>query len=329
MYLKNVYLLLAASTVLLTACGSKDEAKSNKSESQIVAKVNDDEISVHQVNFQLARIGGLDEAHSKLASKKILSRLVEQQLLKEQALKAKLDRDPRIVQAIESSTDEILAQAYLDQQLSKASKPSTTDINNFYQDHPELFSNRRVFRLQELVIDSSKGKQAEIESNLKNFKDINEVASWLKSTGYKFSANSNVKSAEQLPMDLLKKLQPLKDGEMIVLPTTHTVNIVYLVASQAMPITSEKASPIIEQYLLNKTKTSLAKTQMDALKAQSKIEFKGDFAEMKVLDSVETVEKTPTAQTDALNQPTGDKSNKTDDKSNPNQADLEKGLSGL
>jgi EpsD family peptidyl-prolyl cis-trans isomerase len=328
MRLRNVYLLVAATSVLLTACGDKETAKIDKPESQIVAKVNNDEISVHQVNFQLARIGGLDEAHSKLVSRKILGRLVEQQLLKEQALLAKLDRDPRIVQAVESSTDEILAQAYLDQQLSKATKPSVTDINNFYQENPALFSSRRVFRLQELVIDSSNGKQAEIESNLKNLKDINEVASWLKSNNYKFSANSNVKSAEQLPMDILKKLQPLKDGEMIILPTTRTVNVVYLVASQAMPITNEKATPIIEQYLLNKAKTSLAKTQMDALKAQAKVEFKGDFSDMKVGDSTETaaVEK---ALPEAQDQPASDKPNQIDNKSTPNQADLEKGLSGL
>lgn len=320
MRLRNVYLLLAVSTVLLASCGDKNAEKSKKSDSQIVAKVNDNEISVHQINFQLARIGGLDEAQSKLASRKILSRLVEQQLLKEQAIQAKLDRDPRIVQAVESSTDEILAQAYLDQQLSKATKPSANDVNNFYQEHPELFSNRRVFRLQELIIDSSNGKQAEIEGNLKNFKQVNEVAEWLKSNSYKFTANSNVKSAEQLPMDILKKIQPLKDGEMVVLPTSHTVNVVYLVASQSMPISNEKATPIIEQFLLNKNKNSLAKTQMDALKSQAKIEFKGDFADMKIGDSAEV-----SATEKAIPAPQAESKSNT----NANQADLEKGLSGL
>lgn len=286
MRVQNSYLLVAlfGAMLTLTACGDKEKAAATKGGSQVVAKVNGDEISVHQINFQLNRVAqgkALTEAQSKDASKQILARLVDQQLLKQQATEAKLDRDPRILQAIEASKNEILAQAYLERLLSKAAKPSVTQIDAFYKEKPELFESRRVFRLQELAINVGKDKYAEIAEKVNATKNINEVAVWLKEKNYPFTANSNVRAAEQLPMDFLKKLQPLKDGDMIALSNDRSVSIVHLAASQSAPITREKATPVIEQYFLNQNKAALAKKEMAALNDKANIEFIGAFADMK------------------------------------------------
>lgn len=266
------------------SCGKIDQAA--KAETQVVAKVNDDKIFIQQINFQLARLTQknhtkLNEAQSKEAAKQILGRLVDQQLLKQQAIESKLDRDPRILQVLETSRDEILAQAYLEQLLSKAAKPSTTQIDTFYQQNPALFENRRVFRLQELAVNVSAEKLSEIEEYVKGVKDFNKIAEWLKAQNYSFTANSNVRAAEQLPLDVLKQIQPLKNGELIVLQSGQTINILHIAASQSMPIARDKATPIIEQYFLNQNKSLLAKKELTALKDKADIEFIGAFADMK------------------------------------------------
>ena len=48
-----------------------------------------------------------------------------------------------------------------------------------------------------------------------------------------------------------------------------------------MPITREKATPVIEQYFLNQNKAALAKKEMAALNDKANIEFIGAFADMK------------------------------------------------
>ncbi|CAN4276237.1 cis_trans_EpsD, peptidyl-prolyl cis-trans isomerase, EpsD family [Methylophilaceae bacterium] len=332
MRVQNSYLLVAllGAILTLTACGDKEKAAASKGGSQVVAKVNGDEISVHQINFQLNRVAqgkALTEAQSKDASKQILARLVDQQLLKQQATEAKLDRDPRILQAIEASKNEILAQAYLERLLSKAAKPSVTQIDAFYKEKPELFESRRVFRLQELAINVGKDKYAEIAEKVNATKNINEVAVWLKEKNYPFTANSNVRAAEQLPMDFLKKLQPLKDGDMIALSNDRSVSIVHLAASQSAPITREKATPVIEQYFLNQNKAALAKKEMAALNDKANIEFIGAFADMKkgVQPAPTAIKKSDAPQTvagpEAQTAPTA---NQISDK-----ASMDKGLAGL
>ncbi len=336
MRVQNSYLLVAllGAMLTLTACGDKEKAAS-KGGTQVVAKVNGDEISVHQINFQLNRVAqgkALTEAQSKDAAKQILARLVDQQLLKQQATEAKLDRDPRILQALEASKNEILAQAYLEQLLSKAAKPSVTQVDAFYKEKPELFENRRVFRLQELAINVGKDKYAEIAEKVSTTKNINEVAVWLKEKNYPFSANSNVRAAEQLPLDFLKKLQPLKDGDLIALSNERSVSIVHLAASQSAPITREKATPVIEQYFLNQSKAALAKKEMAALNDKANIEFIGAFADMKkgVQPAPTAIKKSESPQTVAAPEAeTAAATNQVSDKANKDAGNMDKGLAGL
>ena len=323
-------ILMICSAVVLTSCGKKDSATKKKSDSQVVAIVNGDEITIHQVNNQMAQMGQMNKEQAKLASKHVLAGLIEQQLLKQQALDAKLDIDPRVQQAIEASKDQFLAQAYLEQLMQKAPKPSSSDIDTFYKSHPELFENRRIFRLQELVVDVSKDKSAEAETSLKMLKDINQIVKWIKDNNYVFTVNSNVKAAEQLPSDLLKKLQVLKDGEVLQVPTRNTLNIVQIAASQIVPITRTKATPIIEQYFLNQNRTDFAKKEMIILNEKAKIEFSGAFADMKKSD----LAKPDNTKQSSVDQPVAEskvdvKSEQKNDKPATSSAAITKGLSGL
>jgi EpsD family peptidyl-prolyl cis-trans isomerase len=325
-----LFLLLIGSSVVLTSCGKKVEAAGKKSDTQVVAIVNGDEITIHQVNFQLQRMGQMNEAQGKLAAKQVLARLIEMQLLKQQAIEKKLDRDPTVLQAMESSKDQMLAQAYLEKLMISAPKPSTSEIDTFYNEHPELFENRRVFRLQELVVSIDKDKFADAETSLKAIKGINEIATWLKDKNLPFTINSNVKAAEQLPLELLKKLQVLKDGELLIVATANGLNVVHIAASQTVPITRAKATLVIEQYFFNQNKTSLAKKEMIALNEKAKIEFVGAYKDMKKSELTQ-----PKAVKPALEQakvesekPSPTASKKTE-KQNANAASIEKGLSGL
>ena len=94
-------LILVAVSTPQFGCGKKDEG--GKKRTQIVAKVNGDEISVHQLNFQLSRVGQIPQEQTKQVSKQVLDRLVEQQLLTQKAIEAKLDRDPQVLQVLEGA----------------------------------------------------------------------------------------------------------------------------------------------------------------------------------------------------------------------------------
>lgn len=280
--MKNASRLLLLSLLLglISACGHKQSE--SHADSQVVAKANDAEISIHQLNFQLARLGKLDEKQAKQVAPELLKRLVNQELMKQEAVKAELDRDPRVLQAIEASKTEILAQAFLERELAKATKPSEKEIDAFYQSHPELFSERRLYKLQEIAVVTSPSEADKIRSGLQGITDINQIAQWLKTNNYTFNANTNVRAAEQLPLNLLAKLYKMKDGEYVVVDSEKSVNIVHIGGSESKPISREQATPLIEQFHLNQSRTKLAQTLIENQTKSAKVEYYGEFAQRMV-----------------------------------------------
>ena len=142
--------VMIAAALFMTGCGDKKEK--DKPASQTAAKVNKEEITVHQINYVLQQQRGLAPEQAASASKQVLERLVDQELAVQKAQEQKLDRDPRVVQQIEASRREIVARAYVDKIAAGAPKPSPAEIKAYYDAHPALFKERKVYNLQELAI---------------------------------------------------------------------------------------------------------------------------------------------------------------------------------
>jgi EpsD family peptidyl-prolyl cis-trans isomerase len=103
-------LALMVAVALLAGCGDKKD----KGASQTAAKVNKDELTVHQINYVLQQQRGLKPEQADAASRQILERLIDQQLAVQRADDLKLDRDPRVVQQMEAARREILARSYVE-----------------------------------------------------------------------------------------------------------------------------------------------------------------------------------------------------------------------
>jgi EpsD family peptidyl-prolyl cis-trans isomerase len=269
-------LAVVAAAVLLAACGggSKD-----KPASQTAAKVNKDEITVHQINYVLQQQRGIKPEQVDAASKQILERLVDQQLAVQRADDLKLDRDPRVVQQMEAAKREILARAYVDKVSEGAAKPTPEEIKKYYDDKPALFKERRIYSIQEIGIEAKPEQQAELRDKLAAAKNIGEFVEFLKSAGYKFTGNQAVRAAEQLPLSSLDSFAKMKDGQAAIVPSPTGVQVIVLAGSRSQPASEEQARPAIEQFLLNERKRKLVDDDAKAMRTAAKIEYVGKFAE--------------------------------------------------
>lgn len=268
---------VAAVVVFLAGCGDKKKEK-DKPASQTAAKVNKEEITVHQINFVLQQQRGLAPEQAASASKQVLERLIDQELSLQKAQDQKLDRDPRVVQQLEAARREIIARAYIEKIGSGAPKPSPAEIKAYYDAHPALFKERRVYSLQELSIQAKPEEVVAMQAKLSAVKDVAEFVADLKSKNFKFNASQVVRAAEQLPLASVDKFAALKDGQAIFTAVPGGAQVVILAASRSQPVDEQRAVPAIEQFLLNERKRKVVEDDLKALRAASKVEYVGDYA---------------------------------------------------
>lgn len=278
---KKLYLPLLIAVALTAGCGDKKEgtAGGEKAATQVAAKVNGTELTVHQVNYALQRIPNLDKDQAKAASLQVLKSLVDQELLVQKAEADKLDRDPNVVQALDAARRQILAEAWMSRKLGTPVEPTDAEISDYYNQHPELFSQRKIYRLQEVSIKAPKDKVEAIRSQLAASRNLNEFAEWLKAQNLPAKAAQGVKPAEQLPMEILPKLAQMPDGQAMVVNSPDGLLVIVLADSQLQPATLEQAKPAIARALQQQVRQKAAKTELDALRTAAKIDYLGEFAD--------------------------------------------------
>ena len=266
--------ILIASVALLAACG----AKKDTSASQTAARVNKDEITVHQINFMLQQQRGLRPEEVDAASKLILEGLIKKQLLLQKADELRLDRDPPVMQQIEVGRADVLARAVIERLGDAVAKPSPEDVKKYFDAKPALFSDRHVYSLQEINVETKSEQVPTLREKLAAAKNITEFIEYLKASDMRFTGEQAVRAAEQLPEDRLDAIYKLKDGQATLNQSPKGAQVLVLVGSRSQPVTEEQARPAIEQFLLNERKRKLVEDELKLLRASAKIEYLGKFA---------------------------------------------------
>ena len=303
--------------LMLAACGG--EGGAGKDATQVAARVNSGEISVHQINAALARTPNLKQSDVAAASGQVLQRLIDQELLVQSATDSKLDRNPNVMQAIEAARREILARSYLEQYTAQAEGPTKAEITAFYEANPALFAERRVYNLQEINASMDGAQADELRQVVADASNLNDILNWLRERKLPFRVGGGVRAAEQLPLNALERFAQMKDGQIGLLQSPTGMRVMFLAGSRAQPLDVEKATPFIERFLTNQKKAQMARAEMTRLRDEATIEYKGEFT----APTAPIAEAVPTADA-----PSAEESAAAD--ASPLSAEtLERGVSGL
>ena len=264
--------LFAACIAALAGCGKE------KAATQVAAKVNSEEITVHQVNDILARNPNVTPELAPRVKREIVDRLIDQQLAKQRAIQKKLDRSPDILQAIEAAKSEILARAYLQEVAAAQERPTPDEVKKYYAEHPELFAQQRLYVLEEIALAQTNSITPALRERVAKASSMQEIAEWLKSRGVQYAVNRGARAAEQLPLEMLPKLQKMKDGEIELIEIGDRVTVVRVVATKAEPVDQANAAPRIQQFLFTRRSNDAIAKEMKRLKEHARIEYVGEFA---------------------------------------------------
>jgi EpsD family peptidyl-prolyl cis-trans isomerase len=316
--------VVVASALVISGCG--DKSKSEGKASQAAARVNGEEITVHQINQLLERQQGLKPEQAEAASRQALEALIDQQLAVSKAEEQKLDRDPAIVQLLDSTRRGILARAYIEKTAAAgAGTPSADEVRKYFDSKPALFSQRKVYALQEFTVPAAPDQAKQLMDKLKATKTAAEFGEVLKASGLKFTANQSTQAAESLPLGIVEPLSKVSDGEALYITAKDGFKALLVVASKEQPVTFDQAKPAIEQYLTVERRREFAQKELKKLRAEAKVEYIGKFAEKAASGAAAAASSTETAS--APEAPAASSASTPAVGIDPNA--LSKGLSGL
>jgi EpsD family peptidyl-prolyl cis-trans isomerase len=202
-----------------------------------------------------------------------LDTFVAEQVLANAAVRDKLDADVAVVSALETARRQVLARAYIAKKGAALPKPTSDEIIAFYQQHPELFAQRRIFRLQEIAIAVPPERVADITARFHDLKTFNARAEWLKKTGIPFTIGVGVKAAEDIPADLLSTLTRLKDGDAFNMPSEKGLAVIQITGVESQPLTVTQAQPFIERFLRNQRLGEMINQESKRLRDSARIEY--------------------------------------------------------
>jgi len=265
--------LAACAALSLAACGNSKHGDAT----QVAAKVGKEEISVHQINYILERQNGLKPEQLDAASRQVLEGLIDQEIAVQRSQELKLDREPRVLQALEAARRDVLARAYVEQVASGVGKPSSDDVRSYYDSKPALFKQRRVYALEELMVQATPEQLAQLRERVTAAKNMAEVTSFIQSQQLPARASQNVAAAESLPLQLLDQFAKMRAGQALLLPSQGGARIVVINNIKDEPLALEQATPMIERALYNERRAKAVDTDRKALRSATEVVYQGKF----------------------------------------------------
>ena len=272
-------LACAGLAVSLSACGK--DGGGAKGASQVAMKVNGEEVSTHQVDLLLRRqapAGVPGQADATV--RRVLDGLVDQELAAQAARKEGLDRDPQVVQTMEATKREVLARAYLDRLTEKLTEPTSDEVDRYYDAHPNLFAERRLYSLQEASVSAPNERLPALKARLEATSSPEKLAEALRAESLQPALRLVSISAEDVPLGLLDPIAALREGQSLVITGDGGARILTLLRSQPAPVSRSGATRQITSFLVNERRREAVQQGMKRLREPARVEYLGRYAEL-------------------------------------------------
>jgi EpsD family peptidyl-prolyl cis-trans isomerase len=260
--------------ILLAGCGKK--AAESAVAGQVIAHVGPDDVTQQELDNELRLANVPTDKRSDPILKAALSRIVERKYLVQQAIAAKLDREPTVHLDLLRSREQILAGAFVQRELSsKMSSVSKNEIDSYVQAHPKQFDQRELFQVDQISLTTPKDVEA-LSAATKDFKTLDEVEAKLNSMNLKFSRGTATLDSATMPAEMLKVLDARKPDDIYFIRSKGSSSFFKVTSVDQKPLTSEQAN----EFAKRQVRVDIGRQGAEAISksALAEAKFDGDYA---------------------------------------------------
>jgi EpsD family peptidyl-prolyl cis-trans isomerase len=260
--------------MLLAGCGKKQAESAVVG--QVIAHVGPDDVTQQELDNELRLANVPADKRSDAIVKAALSRVVERKYLVQQAIAAKLDREPTVHLDLLRSREQILAGAFVQRDLSsKMSAISKNEIDSYVQGHPKQFDQRELFQVDQISFATPKDVDA-LAAATKDFKSLDQVQTKLNELNIKFSRGTATLDSATMPAEMLKVLDAHKTDDVYFIRSRGGASFFKVTSVDEKPLTTDQANEFAKREL--RADIGRKGAEEIAKSALSDAKFEGDFA---------------------------------------------------
>lgn len=259
---------LTSLTLLMTGC-------QKKAEGQVVAIVNGEEITLTELNAEIAELNVPASADKTAVRSQVLQRMVDRRLLVQAAKEAGLDRDPQYLTQQRRMEEQLLVSMYGKKTMDSIRVPDTTAIDKYVTSHPTVFADRKRFKLDQLQIDMPADPSR--LKDLESAHSLAEVATRLTAMGIAFQRGTGTLDSAGVAPEMMQRLQALPPGEPFIVPRDGKLVINAISSVETVNVSPEQARPIAAQAIRNEELNKVGEQRLKEAKAKAKIEYQPGY----------------------------------------------------
>ena len=261
----------------LVSCGKKSEDQASTPNSQVVARVADQVVTVQELETEL-RWSNVpdDKRRDPEIVKRTLRELVARKYLLQQATAAKLDREPTVLLDLLRAREQVLANALLSRQVStRASATNQLDVDKYIANNPAKFANRQVVEVDQISFPVGPNAQSVIDST-RDLTGLGEVDQKLTSMGISHGRSSGTLNSAEMPDELLRLIDSKKPEDIFFVRSGPNGVFLQIKSRQTQPWTGEPAKAHARQLL----RAEMLKTEasMTSVAANMEAKYEGEYA---------------------------------------------------
>jgi EpsD family peptidyl-prolyl cis-trans isomerase len=265
--------LALTAAIALSGCGKKQEGTAVVG--QVIAHVGPDDVTQQELDNELRLANVPADQRTDAVVKAVLSRIIERKYLVQQAIAAKLDREPTVHLDLLRAREQILAAAYAQRDLgAKVAAISKNEIDGYIQGHPDQFGRRQIFNIEQVSFAPVKDMDA-LAAATKDFKTMDQVESKLNELGVKYSRGPSALDSATMPEQMLKAIQARKPDDVYFVRSRNNASFFKVTSADDKPLTDTEAQQLGKRELANGLAQKTAEDSSKSAIAETK--FEGDY----------------------------------------------------
>lgn len=217
---------------------------------QVVATVEGEEITALQLRTELGNFSSTDPKIMKAAQQQALERIIVRKVLANAARQQKMDKSVDYTLQVERAQEALLSELYERKLTAETAPPSRAEAEAYVNAHPEMFANRKVLFVDQLIAAPNKIAPERLEP----LKSLDEVKALLASEGVEYQENAAVLDSLTANPQLVKAVERLPAGEVFIIPQGGALVFNQITGARAAPFVGDRATT----YAINSIRTQKA-----------------------------------------------------------------------